>query len=573
MDTQQPENVGLENKTNADEQETAKSTSGLAPRVAVKVLDRKSSDWVLYHYAWDMMNLLYTGGCEIEAVAEQFLLRRSKEMSDVYQSRIERFYTENHIGTAVDWYLAALLETPPSVETALSGKQAPKTPVKFIPQSAKVKGVNFKPDIPAPKSPADDGTRSKTPSEVDDFYDAFEQNCDRAGTPVLEVERAYFKNLLLFGRACILVDLPPKGKFANLKEEKDAGQFDPFLVNWDPRQMINYSTNAQGDLDWVIFANRESKQESAFSDPVISDNWYYYDRFQFAKYSRVVPVNESEAPKDAEAELVDSGSHSQTAENRVPVIYCEVPKGLWLVNRAFSVAKEHLNTACALSWALYMACLAMPVIKMDGEWNQTLSEAGCIKLPRDSEYSWSEPEGKSFVHLMNRIDSLKEEIFRAFYLIAQSRSTGATASAQSGVSKQEDMSPSKKVLNLFGDVLRSIIQRVYDYVSVAHEDNTKWDVRGLSFPEGPPDAELDTVAGAIAIGVPGPTFEKELYKKAVMAALPDMNPKTKEKIFLEIDSAPSAADRELDSQTAQGSLLAARAKSVQAADVLPKGSI
>lgn len=109
------------------------SLTGLPDAVPVKMIDRKSTDWTLYHYAWDLMNFLYVGGAEMEAVAEQFLKKRSKELPDVYQSRVERFAYENHVGTCVDYYLAGLFETPPAVEiaddkTELAGKIAPPPP-------------------------------------------------------------------------------------------------------------------------------------------------------------------------------------------------------------------------------------------------------------------------------------------------------------------------------------------------------------------------------------------------------------------------------------------------------------
>jgi hypothetical protein len=52
-----------------------------------------------------------------------------------------------------------------------------------------------------------------------------------------------------------------------------------------------------------------------------------------------------------------------------------------------------------------------------------------------------------------------------------------------------------------------------------------------------------------------------------------MNPKIKEKIFREIDVAPSAADRAMDQQNAKGSMIAQRAATIQAADIFPKGSM
>lgn len=552
---------------------------GLPDTVPVKMLDRKSADFEQYSYAWDLMYWLYVGGAEIESVAEQFLKKRSKELPDVYQSRVERFYYESHIGTCVDWYLASLFETPPQVETALEDLSSDEADTPITPPPAPAPTI---PGAAPAQAPAPAGAPvptpmtsvpkkiTKTPAQADDFYDSFEQNCDHAGTPLLETFRAYLRDLLIFGRAAMLIDLPAPGEYRNLMEQKKAGALDPYLLKYDPRQMINYEKDKNGMLLWALFSVRQTILETPFADMSIVDTWYYYDQHRWAMYQRTVPQGESSqgqgAPADAVAQKIGEGMHSMSDQGLVPVIYMELPKGMWLTNRAYSVTKEHLNTYNAFSWALYMSCLAMPVIKMDGDYVVELSEAGFIKLPKDADYSWSEPEGKSFEQMAKRLDALKEEIFRAFYLIAQSRSITATASAASGISKQQDMMASKKVLNLFGDVMRAMIQTTYQYVSYARKDGLRWDVRGLNFPEGPPGEEVDTVAGAQAIGVPSLAFEKELFKKVVMATIPDMNPKKKAQIFEEIEAAPSAADMQVQ-------MLQQRARLVQSQNVFPKGSV
>lgn len=552
--------------------------AGLPSQVAVKLLNRKSADVEIYGYAWDLMWWFYVSGCELEAVAEQFLKKRSKELPDVYQSRVERFYAESHISTAVDWYLSALFEIPPQVETSIDDDSEDATDAVAPP---------VQPPAPAPLTPGQPPPmptppqqlppprpRTMTPAQADDFYDRFEQNCDRAGMPLQEMFRAYFRNLLIFGRGVMLVDLPNQGDHppANLLEQQQRGLLDPYLTNYDPRTMINYERDTDGRMLWVIFSTRSTETPSPFEASKVTDRWYYYDQKVWAVYEREVPQGEAAqptgAPSDAVANKTGEGPHCMANYNggTVPIMYDELPKGLWLLNRAYSVAKEHLNTSNAYSWALYMSCLAMPVVCMDGDYEIELSEVGFIKLPKDATYTWSEPQGKSFEHMANRVENLKEEIFRSFYLIAQARSTSATASAQSGVSKQQDMTAPAKILNLFGDVMRAMIQNTYDAVSAARKDNFDWDVRGLSFPEGPPDQEIDTVAGAQALGIQSLTFEKELQKKAVMATLPDMNPKIKAQIFTEIDTAPSMADQE-------SNMLSQRAQMVMTKDTFPNGSV
>ncbi len=518
--------------------DTINNGNSLPQTVKVKDIDRRSAEWERYHHAWDLLHWMYVGGVEIEQQAEQFLKKRPKEPSDVYQVRIEHFNYENHLGTAMDWYLAALLEKPPRVE--------PAVPTDGASQGADAAPVD-------PNDMLDDGQI--------EFYDDFSKNCDRAGTPIGEVLRGFLQHLLLFNRAAILIDLPRKGDFQTLAEQQAAGALDPYLVNLEPRSIINQSTDAHGNLDWIMYHSRESETAGPFSKLQLFDRWYYFDRQNFAIYERELPVDqntglpEAQQPEGAEATLKDSGPHALSEQNVVPVIWKQLPRGLWLANRAYLVTKKHLNTGNSLDWALFMSAMAMPVIKMDGEFHLTLTEAATILLPRDSEYSWSEPEGKSFGHLADRSDSLKEEIFRAFYLIAQSRSTKATASAQSGVSKQEDMTAPKKILNLFGDLMRTVWQQVMDMVSDARGDDVEWDVQGMNFPEDPPNDTLDLIATAQAIGVPSDTFEKEMEKMAVDAALPNANTLLKQKIYKEIDTAPNKADRELQSMQQQAATL------------------
>lgn len=498
------------------------ATNPFPDRVLVKDIDRKSEEWTRYHYAWELMNWLYCGGVDLEIQCEQFLKRRPKELSDVYQSRVENFKYQNHVGTAIDWYLAALFEKPARIEPEVEAGTTVE-PWDTLNQDQK------------------------------DYYDGLEKNCDRAGTEMVEHFRTYFKHLLLYGRACSLIDLPVKGEYNNALEEREAGQFDPYVVTYDPRQLINCGKDQHGALDWIVFSARETHSDGPLTKTTVVDRWYYFDKTNFAVYEREVPPDEKgKAPDDAVAKLVAGPEpHALAKENKVPVIFTEVPEGLWLMNRAFSLAKDHLNTDNVLGWSLMMAALAMPVIKMDGEYTLTLSEAGFIKLPKDADYSWSEPEGKSFAHLATRLDSLKEELFRSFYLIAQARNTGATPAAQSGVSKQQDMTAPKKILNLFGDKIRQVIETVYNGLAEAREEDTSWDVRGFEFPEDPPDATLDMIATIQTLDIPSDTFEKEMDKLAVDSTLPDANQTLREKIHSEIDAAPNRQDRELAMQQQQ----------------------
>lgn len=379
--------------------------------------------------------------------------------------------------------------------------------------------------------------------QAKDFYLRFQRDCDRRGTTLVDKFREVLKNLLLYRRSFILVDLPPKlAEFSSRAEEQQSGQLDPLLTTYDPRQAINWSCDSIGRLEWIIFHVRNTEPQR-LARPKTVDRWYYFDRNEFATYERQVPNDETSMPDDAMATLVAGGPHQFSAQGVIPVLQLEVPEGLWLMNRAYLPVIDQLNTDNVLGWALTMAALAMPVIMSDTEVSPTLTEAGFILLPKGSTYSWSEPVGTSFQHLATREQSLVEHIFRSFYLVAQARSTQATPAAQSGYSKEQDMAPAKKVLNLFGDLMRAAIDVVMTRVSMLRGDSINWSVTGLEFPEDSPKDAVDVTTSAMALNIPSTLVEKELYKRAVDCLFPEINSELRSKMHAEIEAAKTREER------------------------------
>ena len=491
--------------------------TNFAGKVPIKLLDRRSDEWKMYHTMLDRLWAIYCGGLEMQAMAEQFLIRRAKEPAEVFQSRIANFQYHNHAGTATDWYVSALFQKPP--------RSQPSPP----PGAADGKIMDLKPDDAA-------------------FQEKFDKNCNRAKQPFLEHLRMRFRDMVVFGRAVSLVDLPRAGEFPNLKAEREAGQFDPYLCAYDPRCLINYQRDDEGSLKWAVLRALYNEQEDAFTETSSSIRWYYFDRTSYAVYEkeikddkdRQIAAYANDGPDGAEGDavLVDSGSHALAEVQQVPLLITDVPRGFWFAQKAYSAVIGHINADNDLAWALKMAALAMPVIISDEEVDMTLSEVGAIHLPKDAKYEWTEPEGRCWKHLDNRTNSLVEQIFRHYYLISQARSTSATPAAQSGISKEQDMKASRKILSALGAIVREDAQQTLNAVWTARRSAVRWDVRGLDFPEEPPDETLEMIGSARSVGVNSDTFQRELSKLAVTAAIPDANTDLKTVIFKEIDDTP-----------------------------------
>ena len=75
------------------------------------------------------------------------------------------------------------------------------------------------------------------------------------------------------------------------------------------------------------------------------------------------------------------------------------------------------------------------------------------------------------------------------------------------------------------------------------------DVRGLNFGKTASLEQIQKAEAVLALGLGSDTFEKEVKKQSAAEFLPDANAETMEKIFDEIDAAPT--DQELEQQAAK----------------------
>ena len=479
------------------------------PLAAVAAIDALNVEHPVYQNnkeLWSQLEILYTGGNMIRRASGYFLAKRPKELPEIYAARSQRMTYQNILGSAVDWYLANLFQSDPEIDY---------------------------------KQRAPDGsyTDYAPPPAIKAFYAAFRQNCNRRGTTFVDLFREVLKNLLLYQSSWVLIDFPHLDQPPQTRwEQEQAGQLMPYLINFAPTSVVDWCEDSYGNLEWVKL-RVITEQRNFLQKSNRITRWYYYDRQEYRIYESIQEGNIPDARKNAD--LVDHGLHALAELNKVPIHRIQVPEGLWLANRVLPQVLDHLNTDNALSWALFLSALAMPVLIGDIRETPTLSEAGFIKLPKDSQISWTEPSGNSFSILENRINILREEIYRSMYLIAQGRSSAASPAIQSGYSKQIDMAPSGDVSNLFGDIIRAGMVSVLDDISSILGHSLNFYVRGFEFTNLPAAIELQDAMSFKTLGLPSVTAEKENYKKVLEARFPDINPSLMDAMKNEVDAAPT----------------------------------
>jgi hypothetical protein len=438
---------------------------------------------------WRRYRHLYAGGEHFRENAAEYLLRRQKEPIEVYQERLARVFYENYLGSIVDWYTATLVRREPVLE---------------------FEGTN---------------ERAK------DFFATFVQNCDLCGTSLTQFFKQQLTEALVCGKSYVVVDFPRTDGPALTRADEDAsGRSRAYLVSYNADELINWSHDQRGELEWVVIRTSLLKQDSVKTFGWKRETrWIYYDRERFEIYERVGADQKT-------IELVDQGSHGFAGIRRVPVFDLKVSEGLWLANKIALLQLEHFNKSNALGWALTMGLFAMPVIYSEREFNQITGESYYIQLGPEDKFGWTEPTGNVFQIAADNLGRLKDEIYRITYLMQQAGD--GSGSNQSGLSRQWDFSVTQEILRAYGAIVKDSIRNILNAIVAARQDDLGIDVVGLDeFDITDFSTEAADAKSLLALGIQSPTLAKQIQKRVAMKYLCDSRQEIKNRIAEEIDAA------------------------------------
>jgi len=449
-------------------------------------------DYVRCRTMWRKYHDLYTGGEQLRERAPEYLVRRSKEPNDVYFERLARVFYENYVGSIIDWYAATLMRREPIITY--------------------------------------DGTNEAGKH----FYTVFAEDCDLKGTTLTEFFRQQLVQALVSGRSYVVVDFPRVTvPVANRAQEDAIGKSRAFLADYASDEVINWSYDGNGQLEWVVLRTSCLRQDETGGDTWKKETrWIYYDRETFRIYRSVLEAT----GRSVGIDLVDEGRHGLAAQRRVPLFQLRISDGLWLMNKAALLQLEHFNKSNALAWALTMGLFATPVIYSEREWSQIVGESYYIQLGPEDRFGWTEPEGHVFQIAADNLERLKDEIYRVCYLMVQAGGTSTSLSSQSGLSKQRDFSITQEVLRAYGDTVKHTIKQILNAIESARQDGLVIDVSGLDeFDIGDFSVELDDAKKLLDLGIQSATLKKQLFKKLAFKYFCDIRQDVKNQIADEID--------------------------------------
>jgi hypothetical protein len=313
-------------------------------------------------------------------------------------------------------------------------------------------------------------------------------------------------------------------------DEDAAGRSRAYLVGYTADEVINWSLDQRGELEWIVIRTSWLKQDSAKSFGWKRETrWIYYDREKFEIYER--------RGEDHKAiDLVDQGQHGFAGIARVPVFEVRVSDGLWLTNKIALLQLEHFNKSNALGWALTMGLFAMPVIYSEREFQQIMGESYYIQLAPEDKFGWTEPTGNVFQIAAANLERLKDEIYRVSYLMQQAGDSSGLH--QSGLSRQWDFSVTQEILRSYGDTMKDAIRHVLNAIAIARQDDLLIDASGLDeFDISDFSTDVSDAQSLLNLGIKSPTLTKQVQKRVALKYLCDARQEVKNRIADEIDHA------------------------------------
>jgi hypothetical protein len=129
-------------------------------------IDREHPEYVASRAMWSKYKDLYAGGEQIHRNASEYLIKRSKEPTEVYLERLGRVFYENYVGSIIDWFAATLMRREPV--------------------------ILFDGHNEAGK----------------EYFNAFTEDCDLKGTSLSEFYRQQFVRAMVSGQTHIAVEFP-----------------------------------------------------------------------------------------------------------------------------------------------------------------------------------------------------------------------------------------------------------------------------------------------------------------------------------------------------------------------------
>jgi hypothetical protein len=407
--------------------------------------------------------------------------------------------------------------------------------------------------------PPPDADNTSTPGVMpdEDFYNAFETDADMEGTSFVDLMKVTITNALVQRTAFVCLDaaadpVDEDDKPKTKADEEASGLGRIYAYSVSPRNVIDWRLGkGKRDLDWAIVQEKtqDRKDPEAVRETVTETFTVWRMDREFAVWQRhVFEYDPKKPPQDTDTatDITDG----KTSFRRLPILRMQLPKGLWMGNKAGPPQKEHWQRRSALVGAENRSLVAIPYVKRGPEIG-AIGEAqpsdtqedpnrgrdpvgksrrqGWVEIGADDELGFAEPAGTCYALTSKELDELKDEIFRVTHQMAASVRPSAGSLGRSAASKQQDGKATALVLKALGHEIRQFGIRVYRAISEARGEDVAWIASGLdNYEVIDRDSVLEEAISIpqVTDAIPSETFHRIYVQQIGEKLLTGIDPRT-----------------------------------------------
>lgn len=476
---------------------------------------------------WKKLDLLRRGGWEILKQAKDFVPRAPDEGQKLYEWRLKSTSYVNYLAQLVGYLTGGLFQAPITL-SPLAPKGAPAA------------------ELPDPV-----------------FYEAFSRDCDRSGTDFAQFARVRCAEALVFRRAVVALDMPPKVEAANRAQSDELGAGRAYLYCLPLEELINWEKDEFGRFKWAIL-KREVCDRSSWRQASSGRYRIEWKIWEMTATGAVYSVYRTVEEYDAEREPKHDDAVTPIVEQQLtsfaelPLYELELPEEIWAGNQAGPLCVEHFRRRSDLAGAMCRSLVEIPYIKRGPEIggvhealpsdtqqdpNRGADPAaqarakGWIAVGAGDELAFAGPSGRAFELADKSCDKVRDEIFRTVHAMALALENSDAAVRRSGESKAEDRSALSVVLSFLAVQVREWAIRVYRGVSLARGERVEWQAAGLDKYAGEDRQQrVEEAAEVGGLDIRSRTFHVEYQVETALALVPKLDEAKKQAIRKEIEA-------------------------------------
>lgn len=505
---------------------------------------------------WAECRALYAGGSRLladKAVLERLFPSHRHENQQVYEERKKRAHYYPYAGTIIDNLLSGLGTDPLRITFA---EQDVKTGASELPPEAEWWERWVQDVCDLAERPSDYGLEDDDDGEDD----------DEGGVTMHAFIVDVLREALQTRTAWVLADLPEvddseEKPVVDSKLAAEQNALDPYLCVVPAEQVIDWQTDRTGrHLEWAIIMTQEQIRATPKDRRgKIRHTYVLWDAVAWTKYE--IDVDPGNLPH-AET-IVPEVASAAHGFGRVPLERLVLPEGLHAMGKLHSLAREHFNKRCAMSWAEYKSLFAVlyeflgaednngmptPTNQIDSAraTNQIRGQGYTQVRGKDDDARYVGPDVAPFKEARESCNDAMREMHRVMFSMALSADMNNKALNRSGESKQEDNVVTAVLLDAFGTIVRRFFRRLLVLAALGRgEAPPKCRVEGLEQFDVSGTAQAITEAVEMFNGIPilSPTFRELALARIYAKYLGDaITPEQMVEIRQEIRDAISAEE-------------------------------